>query len=126
MGPGDLYPTPQTGNPVWSWLLMLTFLAAVLLAVSPPQASAQMPSFTDNWVDSGDPCLPFKRTKAHLIKTGRAKAALVKYGQCIPVNFTVTWDITETFKRHGGYGTDRARVVMEDNYQGLQPGFEVA
>lgn len=99
-----------------AWLSLALALGLCLCPASP--VLGQMPSFTENWIGSGDPCLPFKRLKRHLIQTGRSKAALVKYGQCIPVKFTIIRDVVETYQRPAGYGTDRARIALGETYSG--------
>ncbi|MGD8771034.1 MAG: hypothetical protein PVJ06_13415 [Desulfobacterales bacterium] len=62
-----------------------------------------------------DPCQHIKAQKAEMAKLGHSHWHI----QCKPVVISLTWNMVDTFKRHGNYGTDRAKYMIEDSYQGF-------
>jgi hypothetical protein len=62
-----------------------------------------------------DPCQHIKAEKAQMAKLGHSHWHI----QCKPVVISLTWNMVDTFKRHSNYGTDKAKYVIEDSYQGF-------
>lgn len=90
-------------------LLMGLLLCAAL------ECRAQPATFSQGWLASGDPCLPTKREKRWLESQKYSSA----YLSCVPVKFTVTWDLTDTFHQPPPLGVDRAALVLEEKFDGF-------
>lgn len=99
----------------------LLYLASAIVAMlmvfaSGREALAQGVDFQKGWVKSGDPCFPMKQEKRWLKKTYKVSA---DHLSCIPLQITVTWKLTESYRHHGKYGVDRAQLELEEKFDGF-------
>ena len=87
---------------------------ASILAMQPPSYTAA------EWVQSGDPCYPVNIEKNWLkkwqMKTSGRRNPFSR--ECQPVRIELSWEVEESFRHWGPFGTSRARLKLEEKYNG--------
>lgn len=66
------------------------------------------------WMESGDPCYQIKKTKQQIRESFGTDPSYLK---CIPLRVEITWKAEESYRRHGSYGTDTARILLFHRFE---------